>query len=94
MFAERKKSKFVRVSNSKIDSKNGCRNHKNIDKAFMCYASIRFSLKISWWRRRESNPHPRAATNEIYTLIQFASVLSDGSEQADKTSRQTNLTKI
>ncbi len=29
---------------------------------------INEELKNSWWRRRESNPHPRVATSEIYTL--------------------------
>jgi len=25
--------------------------------------------RFGWWRRRESNPHPKVATSEIYTFI-------------------------
>jgi len=24
-----------------------------------------------WWRRRESNPHPKVATSEVYTFSPF-----------------------
>ena len=30
--------------------------------------------RIRWWRRRESNPHPKVATDEIYTFSSFTYV--------------------
>ena len=33
---------------------------------------IEVRKRLGEWRRRESNPHPKAVTCGIYTFIQFA----------------------
>ena len=46
-----------------------------------------------WWRRRESNPHPKVATSGIYTFSQFTfSRRQRVSELTSPLSRHTRLT--
>src|SRR5688572_27513191 len=41
-----------------------------------------------WWRRRESNPHPKVATSELYTFSPFARFSFSASKQTGEPCRK------
>jgi len=49
---------------------------------------------LRWWRRRESNPHPKVATSEIYTFSPIAAVSSLAGKQPSETPPKTSLTNV